>query len=324
MFLLILASWFGRAAGGDISVVAGEPVLIAVLRDAQRVKSTQFPYGEMQVVAENGYDNKDYLQRKMEALVRWDGDDCYASGTISEFSEDKRLLHKPFEVSYNKERRIYYLPHSYLMRYTEVQEGRFPPLTRLRPDEWWYGNTDGEGPTWTRKLDGFVQLPTESLSYCRVTRLAGNQVELSRNGGSAFPGRFRMVFDLSQGGNVLHSESHDYTSGSHDEYDYTWARAEGGGWYPKTALVRFYFPADKGFAAGSHYHRYEVLAFNPAVKPARSFFADAMIHPKPGTVVENDKTGKKYRLGDKEPEDVVKKLDDLIGTAKSRGFGARP
>ena len=321
---LLLASWPGRVAGGDISVVAGEPALIAMLRDAMHAKETEFPHGEMQVTAEFGYDNQGHFQRKIEALVRWDGDDCYEIGTVTDYMENRELEGLPFEVSYNKTRRIYHNPNSRSMHLTKVEEGKYPMLTRLRPDEWWYGNTDGEGMTWMTLLDRISQMPTESLRHYRVTRLAGDHVELSRDGKGEGPGPSRTVFDLSQGANVLHNEYHDLTYGSRTQSDYTWGHAEGGGWYPKTADVRFSFPAGPKSPAGSHYHRYEVLAINPTVRPARAFFADAMIRPKPGTVVTNDITGQKYRIGDREPEDVIKKLDDLVGKAKSRGFGARP
>jgi hypothetical protein len=108
----------GTARAGDISVVAGEPALFDVLRDAQRAKPGGFPHGEMKVVVEQGYHRPGLqVDRRVEALVKWDGEECYAIGTVADYMEnERRTKTQRFEVLYNKKRRIYYLPDASVFR----------------------------------------------------------------------------------------------------------------------------------------------------------------------------------------------------------------
>jgi hypothetical protein len=289
------------ARAGDVSVVAGEPALLNVLRDAQRAKLGGFPHGEMQVMTEQGYRRPgEQIARRVEALVKWDGEESYAIGTVADYMEnERRTKSQPFEVLYNKKRRLYYLPDAKLERITQVEEGKFPPLTRLRPDEWWYGNIDGEGNTWVERLDGFVRMPTDVLRHCHILRLDDDRIEFVREGGGDIPGRFRAVFSLSKGGNVLKFEMFDPSSGIRAEYDYTWDRAKGGGWYPVNAQITYHFPAARGSEAFERFHRYEVRSFDPTVRPPQSTFADSAIRPRAGTVVEHGHPGIQVLIEDR-------------------------
>jgi hypothetical protein len=326
LFSAFAFAWPVIAHAGDISVVAGEPALLDVLRDAQMVNLSGFSHGEMQVVVEQGFNKTgEDVDRRVEALVRWDGEECYAIGTVADYLEiEHKMKSQPFELLYNKKRRLYYLKTSKLLRSNPIVDGKFPPLTRLRPDEWWYGKIDGEGSTWMERLENFGRMPTEILRHCRIRRLDDDRIEQTREGGGEIPGKFRTVYSLSRGGNVLEFEMFDPASQIRAKHEYNWESANGGGWYPASAKMTYHFPATRGSAAGDRFHRYVVRSFNPTVKPPRSIFSDSAIHPAPGTIFDDGVSGRRVRIGDSNQDSVVDSLDGLVKEAKSRGFGGRP
>ncbi len=283
--------WPVGARGGDVSVIAGEPALLDVLRDAQRAKAGAFPHGEMRVVVTQTLIGADSPMRRVEARVRWDGDECHATGTVGDYSpKDRKMDTGPFELLYNKRRRIFYLSDVPLMRISKIEEGRYPPLTRLRPDEWWFGNVDGGGFTFLGDLDRFVQRDTEILRHCRIERLDGNRVELSRDGGGRNPGRFRSVYGLIQDGNLLEQEKF-YPNGMTEQRQYLWERAKGGGWYPKTISITRRFPPRARTMSEGYSYRYEVLSLDATLRPPKSVFSDSAIKAAPGTDIYDGSEG---------------------------------
>jgi hypothetical protein len=134
-------------------------------------------------------------------------------------------------------------------------------------------------------------MPTDVLRHCHILRLDDDRIELAREGGGDIPGRFRLIFSRSKGGNVLKHEMFDPSSGIRAEYEYTWDRAEGGGWYPVNAQITYDFPPIRDSAASKRFHRYEVRSFDPTVRPPQSTFTDSAIRPLAGTVVEHGNPG---------------------------------
>jgi len=324
LLLLFLST---SVVAGDLSVVEGEPALLQVLRDAHHANSKAFPHGEMRVEAELGDLGFKSIERHVLGLVRWDGDEARVTGEIVHHVPKKDgsidIVKEKFDVLYNKKRRLFYIEDQKRLQVSEVVEGKFPMLTRLRPDEWFYGTIDGEGTSWAKMLDIFVQHPTEYLRHWRVLRLDGDQVELTYDGKAEHPGSSRTVFSLKEDGNVVKVEKSDPIAGLSEDSTYLWERARGGGWYPRMVRITKTFRPTKDIANPGSDLRYQVLAFDPTVRPPRSIFADSAIRPAPGSFVEDERTGKRSRIGDKQVESIVPSLDGLVREVKSRGFAEK-
>lgn len=313
-----------RVLAGDTSVIAGEPALLEAIRDAQNANVNAFPHGEMRVNAETG--TLDFLRtsRRVEVVVKWDGDECRATGKLFNYvhtsGKPDTFFDERVDVLYNKKRRFFYLEDQKSFKISLIVDGKYPLLTRLRPDEWFYGKVDGEGMDWAERLELFIRRPTDALKHWRVLRLPGDQVELSYDGEGEYPGNARQVFSLAQGGNLVKLEQSDRGSGVKQERTYVWDRAGNGGWYPKSVRVRTTPPPMKDVPfSGVEWH-YEVVAFDPTVRPPKSIFLDSAIHATQGTFVEDEITGKRYRIGGRNSAKIVDSLDGLSREVKSRGF----
>jgi hypothetical protein len=309
----------GLPSSGDADLpIDGDPKLLLMMRDAQHANADRYPFGEAEVIAEIGRPGGP-PHRRVEALVRWDGDKqrltCVFTdrGTPPGESEP-RLFKSRCDLIYRDNRSVLYDPDHRKMTISPISKLGHYDLTQLRPQDWWYGKVKGEGTTWADEMDQMLRRPPEFLRQVRVRRLGGEQVEVVRDSGAA--GRYRLVSSLVDDGNPVLFEMDVLESDFDEKRSYVWSRDERGRCYLKSCRV------DRRTGKGGIWLHYEVVRFDADKRPPQSAFEDRAIQIAPGTVVDDQIAGRRRRIGDRPVEETSASLDRLVPELKSRGFAA--
>ena len=326
--LAIFLQGCAPASGQGVPPVDGDPILLLAIRDAQQANVERYPFGEIEAIAEIGTVGKP-AQRRVEALVRWDGDFQRLTGTFADLNRDpgggeSKYFKQSFELIYRGDRSVMYVPEGRLMTIWNTSKGAPISLTRLRPQDWWYGKLNGEEPHWAERLDLMLRLPPESLRYIRVRRLDEDRVEVSRDAGAdaRVPGSFRNVFSLEDEGNLVSRDLTDPRHGFKENRKYVWGLDSKHRYYLKSCRIERHTHDTQRRLDSHDYWTYEVTRFDSDARPPKPIFEDGAIKLATGTLVDDNTTGKRRRIGDWPAEDIGAILDRLVPELKSRGFAS--
>jgi hypothetical protein len=318
---VISLMWFclvGSATWGQENVpVDGDQALFRMIRKAQHANEGRYPFGELEVVVESGSSQRKLPIRRVEALVRWDKDQVRLSGTFFDpdpvagaaKGEAKVLRRREFDLIYRNSRSAIYISEQKQMTISDTSRQGYILLTRLRPQDWWYGKINGDEPSVAERLDGLLRLSPEISRRVSVRRLADDQVEIFTTEG--IPDTFRAVYSLKDEGNLVSREGADPAHGFREKRTYTWARDARNRCYMKACRIdRSFRNTPHGPNAG--YHTYEVKRFDPDKRPSESTFEEGSIPVAIGTVVNDNITGKTRRIGVPSAGGIGPPLDELV------------
>jgi hypothetical protein len=324
--LLALAMLANVANAQDIE---GDVALMKVLQDAQRANESSYPHGEMRAIAESGAIGEQNPRMSSTVYVRWNqrSSRVLASQVLSlpeqareRVKRDEELLE--IEFIDDDKRLIAYFPGSNLIRISSRMSASPGHLTSLRPDQVWY-RMDFRGPSWISLLGPHPNVSQDEVISYAFRQVNHDRVEMYRRAKPDF--WLKAVASLGWDGNIVEYENyyHDQRAAHHDTGVYRWKRDHAGRVYLESKDIRYSRTDKTGKKFPDGYVRLKVLEFNPDIVPPPSLFELSSLPLAPGTRVEDEITGRRYRIGDAPESKITDSFDDLIGEMRGRGF-ARP
>ena len=297
----------------------------ALIRDALRANEGRYPHGTLRVKVTRNRELNSIPDRLIETRVQWDRELIRTSAEILEtrIAANKRV------PSVSRDTVDTIVGRTSVSSFSR-SAGRVatwtppkmpvPEGVLLRPEDLWYGKTEGKGLSWSAFLDPAYRSPidpTAAVTF-EVKRLDDDKVQVTRD--IAGVARFRIVCSLAADGNVVEAEMlgdrPSLAQRHHRRYE--WRRDD-----KKRLILKTY----ESIQVYSHEGKssetkttYEVLDFDPDSSPAPSEFGVTSLPVPPDAFAIDGDTGRRTRRGDAPVDDVVRHLDALSSELRSRGF----
>lgn len=306
--------------------VAGDDPDLALIRSAQHANIGRFPQGELKATFRIGQTAPVEKHDVHHCLVVWSGDRIWTS---VESWVDHR--HSEIDTSMppartgqwivDRGRSYVYSPVAQRVTITPASGMEPPTEAKLSPTLSWFSPLGSPERTWHWYLTLNERIgPGGPRVIFETSRPRGDQVAVLISS-LGHPPTARMVFSLPDDGNLVKYEGTYPESGLIESCECRWARDTSGAVYLKQNEITI--DSKKPGREGTIYKKLEVTHFNPRHSVSADRFSLSSLKLPPGTVIDDQITGRTSRVGDRPTQSVLGQLDSLIGEMQSRGFASR-
>lgn len=307
--------------------IEGDVALLELMRDAQRSFQGRYPQGEMSYTVESGVveGGEEKLQERVQGKLVWKGTKIRFQGETRSYvlppgvkESDLDPVHVVDMIRDERVMSIHWIKPN-IVRISDPAKVGPPRFSDLTPEKSWSGLAK-ETP-WIHFIGPHPEKPQSEVKRYVVKRLGEDRIELVSEGLNGW--RLRLVASREAEGQIV--EVHlEYATSSQSYFTrYRWARDTQGRLYlaEKTIRDTYASPIQKRTITG--FKRHNITHFDPDHRITPSDFDHAALKRIAGAQIEDNISGKSYRVG-KKPKDTTREgLDQLIDEVKSRGF-SRP